>query len=86
VADTGAGIPSEERQRVFDAFYRGGPDAARAREGAGLGLAISRAIVETHGGRIWLPESEGGTRVRFSLPRERPRSGQTKSEAAEYVA
>ena len=68
VADTGEGIPVEERERVFDAFYRGGVNAARDSDGAGLGLAISRAIVETHGGRIWLAPSEQGTRVRFSLP------------------
>ena len=71
VADTGVGIPAAEREHVFDAFYRGGADAARDAEGAGLGLAISRAIVETHGGRIWLAPSEHGTRVRFSLPRSR---------------
>lgn len=67
VADTGAGIPATERPHVFDAFTRG--DAARASDGAGLGLAISRAIVEAHGGRIWLPDATEGTRVRFSLPR-----------------
>ena len=49
-------------------FYRGGSEAARTRAGAGLGLAISRAIVEAHGGRIWLADSPSGTRVRFSLP------------------
>jgi signal transduction histidine kinase len=69
VADTGDGIRAEDRARVFDPFFRGGSDAARDSDGAGLGLAISRAIVETHGGRIWLPASEQGTRVRFSLPR-----------------
>lgn len=67
VADTGHGIAAADRERVFEAFYRGGADAARDSDGAGLGLAISRAIVETHGGRIWLPDSERGTRVRFSL-------------------
>jgi signal transduction histidine kinase len=66
VADTGSGIPAQERPRVFDAFYRG--DASRSAEGAGLGLAICRAIVEAHGGRIWLEEAARGTRVRFSLP------------------
>jgi signal transduction histidine kinase len=66
VSDTGDGIPAEERGRVFDAFYRG--DAARSTGGAGLGLAVARAIVEAHGGRIWLPETSSGTRVRFSLP------------------
>jgi signal transduction histidine kinase len=68
VSDTGAGIAPDDRARVFTAFYRGGADAARNGEGAGLGLAVSRAIVEAHGGRIWLADSAQGTRVRFSLP------------------
>jgi signal transduction histidine kinase len=68
VADTGEGIPDEEADRVFEPFYRGGADAARDSEGAGLGLAISRAIVETHGGAIWIAPGDSGTRVRFSLP------------------
>ena len=68
VADTGDGIAAEERERVFTAFYRGGADAARTSPGAGLGLAVSRAIVEAHGGRIWLADASVGTRVRFSLP------------------
>jgi signal transduction histidine kinase len=68
VADTGAGVPLPERERIFEPFYRGGPDAAREGDGAGLGLAISRAIVETHGGRIWIAPGESGTRVRFALP------------------
>ena len=69
VADTGDGIPAAERERVFDAFFRGGEDAARGSDGAGLGLAVSRAIVERHGGRIWLAPAARGTSVRFSLPR-----------------
>ena len=68
VADTGDGIAHEERDRVFAAFYRGGADAARTTGGAGLGLAVSRAIVEAHGGSIWLADTAVGTRVRFSLP------------------
>lgn len=69
IADTGEGIPAAERERVFDVFFRGGEDVSRHSDGAGLGLAVSRAIVETHGGRIWLAPAERGTRVRFSLPR-----------------
>jgi signal transduction histidine kinase len=68
VADTGDGIAPEERERVFSAFYRAGSEAARTGGGAGLGLAVSRAIVEAHGGRIWLADAPVGTRVRFSLP------------------
>ena len=72
VADTGSGIAASDRPRVFGAFYRGGADAARSGDGAGLGLAVSRAIVEAHGGQIWLAESPRGTRVRFSLPAAAP--------------
>jgi len=66
VADTGEGISAEQRDRVFDPFFRG--DAARQAPGAGLGLAISRAIVEAHGGSIWLEDTLVGTRVRFRIP------------------
>lgn len=72
VADTGDGIHPEDHDRVFDPFFRGGSDASRGSDGAGLGLAVSRAIVETHGGHIWLPACERGTRVRFSLPQDEP--------------
>ncbi len=65
VADNGEGIPAGDGERVFEAFYRG--DAARGEDGAGLGLAISRAIVEAHGGRIWLEDGSPGTRVHFTL-------------------
>jgi signal transduction histidine kinase len=68
VADTGAGIAAEHRARVFEPFYRA--DSARSDAGAGLGLAVSRAIVEAHGGTIWLEEASIGARVRFRLPSE----------------
>jgi signal transduction histidine kinase len=61
VADTGDGIPSPHRARGFEPFAGDGGSA-------GLGLAIARAIVEAHGGEIWLEEAFVGTRVRFSLP------------------
>jgi signal transduction histidine kinase len=71
VADTGSGIAADDRDRVFEPFFRGGAHAARPSNGAGLGLAISRAIVEAHGGRIWLEDAPAGTAVRFSLPAAR---------------
>jgi signal transduction histidine kinase len=69
VADTGEGLPEETRERAFEPFYRGGEGAARSGVGTGLGLTICRAIVEAHGGEIWLADSESGARVRFRLPR-----------------
>jgi two-component system OmpR family sensor kinase len=73
VEDDGPGIPSGERDRVFDRFHR--LDVARTRRqgGAGLGLAIARAIVMAHRGRIYAGISpEGGARVAFELPGFRP--------------
>jgi len=67
VADRGPGIPSAERERVFEPFYRG--DEEPGRPGSGLGLAIARAIVVGHGGRIWIEGAPGGgTVVVFELP------------------
>jgi two-component system OmpR family sensor kinase len=57
VVDSGPGIPPEERQAVFERFKRGtGDDSA----GTGLGLAIAKAVVERHGGRIWLEDAHPG--------------------------
>ena len=69
VEDDGPGIAESDRDRVFDRFHR--PDAGRSRRsgGAGLGLAIARAIVEAHGGTITAESSpENGARVVFRLP------------------
>jgi signal transduction histidine kinase len=68
VADSGAGIEPELRRRIFEPFVQGPSRVAGADGSAGLGLAIARAIVEAHGGRIWLADQGPGTRVRFSLP------------------
>jgi two-component system OmpR family sensor kinase len=64
VADTGPGIPADERERVFDRFYRlPGGDA----QGSGLGLAIARRVVQRHGGSIALDEGEGGKGLRVTV-------------------
>jgi signal transduction histidine kinase len=68
VLDTGEGIPPGDRERIFEAFVQGSQREARSDGSAGLGLAISRAIVEAHGGRIWIGDARVGTSVRFSLP------------------
>ena len=66
VSDTGIGIPKEQHEAVFDKFYQIGATTRGVREGTGLGLAISKALVEEHGGRIWV-ESEPGTGSRFTF-------------------
>jgi signal transduction histidine kinase len=68
VADTGPGVPTADQAHIFEPFYRGGEDAVRTSGGSGLGLAISRAIVEAHGGRIWLANGSEGARIRLTLP------------------
>jgi signal transduction histidine kinase len=75
VSDTGDGIAPDELPHVFERFYQVPRGARRAvRHGAGLGLPISRGIVEAHGGHIWIESTLGaGTTVRFSLPVAPPR-------------
>jgi signal transduction histidine kinase len=70
VADTGNGIAAEHLPHIFDRFYRVDPARGReATDGIGLGLAICRAIVEGHGGRIDVESTVGrGTQVAFILP------------------
>jgi signal transduction histidine kinase len=70
VADTGPGIAPGEQERIFDRFYSRsrGPEQ---RAGTGLGLAIAKALVELHGGRVWVDSEQGrGSTFRFALPKE----------------
>jgi len=70
VQDQGTGISQEDVPHIFDRFFRA-DEAAKKTQGAGLGLYLSRAIIEAHKGRIWIePRSEAGTRVCFSIERE----------------
>jgi PAS domain S-box-containing protein len=71
VGDSGTGIAQEQFETLFSPFHSSKPD------GLGIGLSISRTIVESHGGKIWAEnQPEGGALFRFTLPRaERPRGG-----------
>ena len=65
VTDTGPGVPAEDRQRIFDAFQQGARHPEQT-EGTGLGLTLSKRILELHGGRIWV-ESEAGQGSTFGI-------------------
>jgi len=63
ISDTGVGLPAEKMDQIFSAFFTTKP------LGSGMGLAISRSIVESHGGRLWATANDGrGATFHFSLP------------------
>ena len=71
VADRGPGIPQADKERIFDKFYRvlSTQRNAATIPGSGLGLAVSKGLVEAHGGHIWVEaRPEGGSIFRFTLP------------------
>ncbi len=71
VSDAGPGVPQEERERIFEPFYRIQKDGDAGSTGSGLGLAIAKSLVELHKGRIWVEDSPaGGASFVFSLPIE----------------
>ncbi len=69
VIDSGPGVPAEERDAIFDSFFRGRAKASGRIEGTGLGLAIAREFAEAHGGRISVVSSDSGGHFRVRLPR-----------------
>ncbi len=83
VIDTGMGIPIDERDRIFERFYRG--DRARHTEGTGLGLAITKHIISAHGGSIWVedpPNIVDGASVTFTVPAAEAATAAGKSTRA----
>jgi two-component system phosphate regulon sensor histidine kinase PhoR len=71
VSDTGIGIPADALQRVFDRFYQVDSSPTRHYRGTGLGLTISKHIIEYHHGRIWAESTEGeGSTFTFVLPKQ----------------
>ena len=63
VTDTGVGLPAEKADQIFNAFF------TTKAQGSGMGLAISRSIVEAHGGRLWATANNGrGAAFHFALP------------------
>ncbi len=70
VSDEGIGIAPDERERIFERFYRVDNASARKTQGAGLGLFLVKAVIEAHGGRVWVESATGkGSRFNITLPR-----------------
>jgi two-component system sensor histidine kinase GlrK len=69
VLDSGPGVPAEECEAIFDAFFRGRASASGRAEGSGLGLAIAREFAQAHGGRIEVVARETGGHFRVTLPK-----------------
>jgi signal transduction histidine kinase len=88
VADNGVGVPAEQRERLFERFFRG-EAAVTGVEGTGLGLSIVRETVESLGGRAWAEfPDDGGSRFAFALPtrRAQERSLLTPADGTPAVA
>ena len=82
VRDTGIGVAEQERERIFEAFQRGGRGARQSTEGTGLGLTLSRRIVDLHGGRLWMESRVGeGSTFSFALPVAARRAGAARAGA-----
>jgi signal transduction histidine kinase len=73
VRDTGPGIPEDEADKIFDKFYQVARVNKEKTKGAGLGLAISKALIEMHGGNLWIESEVGkGSVFSFTVPARKP--------------
>ncbi len=87
VKDSGEGIYPGEREKIFDEFFRVGDELYGRPKGAGLGLSISKKIVETHGGRIWVESEIGkGSTFFFTIPDGYKERGPAAGETAGAIA
>ena len=69
VSDDGIGVPADDREKIFERFYRAGNRSEVNAPGTGLGLAIAREVVDKHGGKIWLESELGkGSVFHFVIP------------------
>jgi CheY-like chemotaxis protein len=86
VTDTGIGVPEADRERIFESFQQGGRGSSRE-EGTGLGLTLSRRIVELLGGRMWLESEVGrGSTFGFSIPARERRPAASSPDGAPLPA
>ena len=77
VSDTGPGISEADQQKIFEEFQQADSSSTRKKGGSGLGLSISRRIVELHGGRLWVESALGeGSTVYFTVPLTVERQGE----------
>jgi signal transduction histidine kinase len=84
VSDDGLGIPAKDLPRIFDRFFQVEEHLTRRSGGMGLGLSVSRSMVELHGGRIWAESELGkGTTISFLLPAEK--SEKPVAQASPFV-
>jgi signal transduction histidine kinase len=73
IRDTGAGIPTSGQEKIFEKFYQVAENGGPKPKGTGLGLSISKALVELHGGKIWVESEPGrGSTFSFTLPLSAP--------------
>ena len=83
VSDTGIGIPKKDLGQIFSGFYHSGYKLSYEYKGPGLGLAISRKIIESHGGRIWAESEAGkGSTFYFTIPKQ---AGSAEAASADTV-
>ncbi|MDQ4018980.1 MAG: ATP-binding protein, partial [Actinomycetota bacterium] len=86
VTDRGIGIPADQQERIFEKFFRVDTSDTRSIGGTGLGLALSKQIVETHGGRIGFTSEPGrGSSFWFEIPVALPVGERPVNQPLEYV-